>query len=194
MTKQIVIGVTVAFLSCAPVAGQAPSGAAAEANRPSNGVLEMSLRPIFPEVATGDPERPPVVGAWQGIIEVTIKNISALRVRCTRRNWYFQYDLQVLDSEGNPVPLTDFGRQWFSAPGARPAGHSVSVSVTDLEPSEQFTDRLNLASAFQLRPGGTYTVKLRRSRDLPPVDAMGRPLPELSATVIIGAGPAGTER
>lgn len=182
-----------ALLAC----GQVPSDAAGQAaDHPSNGVVEMSLKPVFPVDSAAqrrrDPSLPPVYGSWAGVVEVTIKNTSPLKIRCiTSHAFWFDHDVQVLDPDGNPVPLTPLGQ---SALPVKPGPHPDSGAVEDLEPSQQSTETLLLQAIFQIVPGKTYTVRVRRSRGLPPVDAMGRPLPELSATVVIKGGPGGADR
>jgi hypothetical protein len=131
---------------------------------------------------------------WGGVVAVTIKNTSSGVVRCTRRSWLLQYAVQVFDSEGKPVPLTPFGEKAYAGITEGPhIGYSGPISLTDLEPAQEFTDQLDLASVFQLKPGGTFTVRIKRSRDLPQTDSSGRTLRELSATLIVKGGPGGRD-
>lgn len=197
MTKQIATGLAAALLAFSSGAGQASRGAADQADHPSNGTLEMSLRPIFPQVwapPPRDPDRPMVDGRWEGIIEATFKNTSGMKIRCTNLSWYMQYDVQVLDSEGDLAPLTALGQSEFPRRRGPRAGYSGPAGVVNLEPSQEFAARLNLTTIFQIKPGESYTVKVRRLEGLPPVDAMGRPLPELSATIVIKGGPGGADQ
>lgn len=188
----------VAVLGLFALAAQAQSPASSdETGHPSNGVLEMTLAPMFPQVM--GPRRPGSVsrlqdGVWDGTVEVTLKNISNLRVHWEAKRWAAAYDLEVFDAEGRPVPLTPFGD------GAVAAKHSSSpllgvqhTSPIDLEPSQSTTDVLPLGAYFQIKRSQTYTIKVRRSRDLPQFDQLGRPLAGLSATLVVKGGPGGSD-
>jgi hypothetical protein len=196
MAKQIVVCVAAALSMCVHAAGQASGTATGQSDHPSNGVVQMSITPVFPLIGgrPGDPGGPPVEGIWQGVLEVTITNVSALKVRCVRRAWWWdEYSVQLLDSGADPAPLTPLGSERMPNAGG-PQTVPGSGSLADLEPSQKFTDKLNLALIYRIKPGQTYTVRIRRSRDLPPVDAVGRPLPELSATIVIKGGPGGADK
>lgn len=196
MTKQFAVGLAVAVLTCGSGTGQAPRGGTDQVEHPSNGILEMTLQPIFPQVwapPPRDPDRPTVDGAWEGIIEATFKNISGMKIRCTNLLWYMQYDVQVLDSQGNLMRLTSLGQNEYPR-RSRTRLYSGPVGVVDLQPSQEFTARLNLTNIFQIKSGEDYTVKVRRLDGLPPVDATGRPASELSATIVIKGGPGGADK
>ena len=138
------------------------------------------------------------------MVAVTLKNISGAKFRCTRRAWWLQYKVEVFDSGGKPVPLTPFGESEFASAEGPTRGYSGPISLTDLESMQALTDRLILNDIFQLKRGDAFRVKVRRSRDLPQVDSLGRPhLPqmdalgrsfnELSATLVVKGGPGGRD-
>ena len=74
-----------------------------------------------------------------------------------------------------------------------PSVHCVANPLKHEPWSQEFTDELDLATIFQIKRGGTFTVKVRRSRDLPQVDFTGAPLRELSATLVVKGGPGGRD-
>jgi hypothetical protein len=197
MTRQVAITIIAVFSSSSFLYAQSSSGLADQTDHPSNGVFEMTLSRVFPQVlapSPRDPDRPLRDGVWNGVVAVTLKNISGSKFRCTRRAWWLQYKVQVFDSEGKPVPLTPFGVSEFALAAGSPRGSSGPVSLTDLEPMQELTDRLILTDMFQLQRGGTFTIKVGRSRDLPQVDSLGWPLHELSATLVVKGGPGGRDK
>lgn len=166
-----------------------------EPDNPSNGVLEMTIAPIFPQVP--GPHRPgePLLrdDIWDGAVEVKLKNVSSVKLSWFEREWWAEYDLEVLDAEGAPAPLTDFGKRAIAARLASgPLKGFRQVSQIDLDPSKSFTSHLLVGTCFRLQRGQTYTVKIRRSPD-PQVDRLGRPLTALCATITIKGGPGGTD-
>lgn len=207
MTRQIAITIIAVFSSSTFLCAQSSSGLADQADHPSNGVFEMTLSPIFPQVlapSPRDPDRPLQDGVWNGVVAVTLKNISGAKFRCTRRAWWLQYKVEVFDSGGKPVPPTPFGESEFALAEGPHRGYSGPISLTDLESMQELTDKLDLATFFQLKRGDAFTIKVRRSRDLPQVDSFGRPqlpqmdalgrsLNELSATLVVKGGPGGRD-
>ena len=193
MTR-LAITVTAWLLSSTFLNAQPSGGPADQTDHPSNSLFEMKLSPIFPQVRaapSSDPDRMFEGGVWNGEVAVTIKNISRSKLRLVRRIWWWQYSVEVLDSDNKPVPLTPYGEGQF--PVRQQHSMSGPVSLTDLEPSQEFTEELDLATIFQIKRGGTFTIKVRRSRDLPQVDFTGTPLRELSVTLVVKGGPGGRD-
>jgi hypothetical protein len=61
--------------------------------------------------------------------------------------------------------------------GAAELYHQVLPSRTRAQQANLYPD--NLSNYFKLEPGHAYTVVIRRSRGLPTVDELGRPLKEV---------------
>ena len=70
------------------------------------------------------------------------------------------YELQVLDSKGEPVPFSRFGKQ---GENIRKAGSSAVV--TSLAPGKELEFHLNLARIFDLTLEGDYTLNIRRDME-----------------------------
>jgi hypothetical protein len=67
------------------------------------------------------------------------------------------FELQVLDSKGQPVPLTRFGKQ---AENIRKAGSSAAPIPVAAGKDQEF--HVNLARLFDLTLEGDYTLNVRR--------------------------------
>ena len=195
MPRHVAVTIIPLLISGAFLYGQQSGGLTSQTDHPSNGVLEMTLSPVFPQVLgphIRGVEPYMVDDLWNGVVAVTFKNVSGSKLQIVRKStWWLQYMVEVFDSEGKPAPLTPLGEQTFSAPGGPHMGLSISNWPIDLEPTQQSTEDLILPAIFQLKRGGTYTIRIRRSRDLPKVDTFGRPVGELSATLIVKGGPGG---
>jgi hypothetical protein len=156
-------------------------------DRPSNGVFEMTLAPVFPQVLVhglGEPLHM-ADGFWAGVISVTLKNVSRSMVRFDAAKYFVQqYTCQVLDSSGKPVPLTEWGRQNATGPWMLGGG-----SRLDLPPGEVYKSQIPLHFMFAIAPGQNYTVKVKCSKWLPALDASGQPLGEVSVTLAIDGVP-----
>ena len=194
MARQVAVTIIPLLISGAFLQGQQLGGLSSQMDHPSNGVLEMTLSPVFPQVLgphIRGVEPYMVDDVWDGVLAVTLKNVSGSKIQYIRKTWWLQYVVEVFDSVGKPVPLTPFGEQQLSVPAGPHKGYSGGASIVEIDPTQQFTERLILAAVFQLERGATYTIKIRRSRDLPQVDTFGRPIGELSATLVVKGGPGG---
>jgi hypothetical protein len=54
-------------------------------------------------------------------------------------------------------------------------------------PAQAYTDQLELSLVYPIKPGESYTIKIKRSRGLPTKDAAGKQIanPELACTLVI---------
>jgi hypothetical protein len=186
--------VLVALLILTPKA-KPQAGSTAQADHPSNEVLEMALAPVFPQVV--GPRQPGSASRlrddiWDGVLEVTLRNVSDVKVSFIRRSGVAQYDIEVIDAEGKKEDLTPLGKDQLSAAKGTPS-YSGPVSIINLDPGQVFSERILLAEKFHFKRGQTYSVKVRRTRDLPQFDQFGRSLAELSVTVVVKGGPGGSD-
>jgi hypothetical protein len=76
-------------------------------------------------------------------------------------NWfhtkYTNLDLNLLDADGRPVPLTRFGKIAFG--DTRGIGSGI---IDRLAPGKETDDTLNLARLFDLTQEGQYTLTIRQ--------------------------------
>ena len=154
-------------------------------DRPSNGTLEISIEPVLRPQPLRRSSDPPMDAFWDGLIKIHLKNISASSVHLVHTS--LDNEVIVLDSSGEAVPMTDYGKKVLEAQRLGPA-YSGPVSTFDVEPGREFVFIQDLAQRFQIQPGEAYIVKLRRSKGLPMRDASGWPLGyrrEVSTTLSI---------
>ena len=163
-----------------------PSSARPTLDEPSNGVLELSARPIL-DTAHG---RDPAPTIWQGLVEVTVKNISQRPVRIAEGA--LTYELSAWDSSGMLVPKTRFGEQVEAAQRDGPTRMPATATV-DLLPGQEYTRTLGLRTYFLIEPGRDCTVRLKRwDRSMALIDESGKRLAlrELSKTLKAVGHPA----
>jgi hypothetical protein len=129
------------------------------------------------------PDPPPQV--WEGAIEITVKNVSGQVVHLEESD--LTYELSVLDSSGNPVPRTEYGKQIETVQRDRSKmGFSPAIGIYDLRPGEEHTRTWGLSMFFKIQPGQDYRVKLSRLPDsMAAIDKTGKrvALRELSRTL-----------
>jgi len=169
------------------------TGIETTADHPSNGIVEIVATPIAepthgPRALTDPPE---VFLPWRGLLDVAIRNVSRKMVTLDEGTWTRNYIVEVLDSSGKPVPLTDEGKNLADV-ASRPRDPLDYVGPAHrlkLTPGQESTTKMDVAQIFQVAPGTAYKIKIRRSAFLPTVDENGKPLAqrELSCTVTIDA-------
>ena len=145
----------------------------------SNGLLEMSVGPV--KESTDAP------GGWRGgVLAITLKDVSLSQpVDVIEWDPEAQYECEVLDAAGKPVPLTAEGEKLRDSRHNRLLVRS-KLQIVRLNPGEQFTTQLDIARLFQIRPKAMYVVKVRRSAGLPDRGQSGRRIEqELSRTWVI---------
>jgi len=153
------------------------------ATHPSNGVLELSARPVPEERPRPESERHNVYGPWTGTVVVTIRNISRSVIPLLEVNAEWEFDIEVLDQAGSAVPRTERGKRLPSGPVRKLTG-MASIQQVKLVPLEETTFKMDISKVYQVEPGHAYRVTLRRLWGLPKVDEAGKPLqqPEISCS------------
>jgi hypothetical protein len=153
-------------------AAQAPS--APNAPRPSNGVVELSAKPIVARDPGPQSQPPEVYAPWAGLVEITLRNISKGVIRLEEIGTIPEFQVEIWDSTGHPVSLTDAGKR--AAASSRQYLGAISVSILDLVPLQDITLKLDVSKRHEIRPGEAYKVTIRRSRGLPTTDEDGKAL------------------
>jgi hypothetical protein len=144
-----------------------------EPDQSANGMLEMRVRQVFdpePPRRKIDPPKEPV---WHGTIEITVKNVSRGVVRFIEGEGTYQFS--VMESGGNPAPLTEYGKKVLT-PRQGPPSFSGPVSSFDLEPGQELTRETHLSAVYKIEPGQAYTIRVRCSRGFPMVNPEGWPV------------------
>jgi len=163
------------------------------ADHPSNGIVEIVATPIAepthePRALTDPPE---VFLPWRGLLSVAIRNVSREMVTLDAVMWTREYVVEVLDSSGKPVPLTDYGKSLADVASRPRDPHSYSgpAARVTITPGQESTTKMDVSQVFQVAPGTAYKIRIRRSAFLPSVDEYGKPIAqrELSCTVTIDA-------
>jgi len=129
----------------------------------------------------------PVDKRWRGgFVAITFTNVSQTEVvNVAEWDVEAQHEVEVTDAAGKPVPLSADGEKLAASRHDR-LGYRVSSVTMTLRPGEQFTDTIDVARLFQIRPGVPYTIRVRRSAGLPTYDRSGRKIEqELSRTLVI---------
>jgi hypothetical protein len=188
MSTQISFGLFLS-LTCIAASGQTPPVPRPTTDHPSNGVVEMIVKADLTEREHEmRNEGASLLAPWRGILQVTIRNLSAETLKLMELSWDQEYEFEVLDSSGKSVPPTKEGEKSFIMahdPLQVPLGGPIGY--LELGGMQDFSGTINLAQLFQIRPGQAYKVRIRRSKGLPKVDEHGKPLkdPELRCTVDI---------
>ena len=166
------IGVLSFLLVSAVVGAQTPSAVAPL--RPSNGVVEMSAKPILASVPRPQSEIREAYSPWAGLIEITIRNISRGVIRLEEVAPAAEFEADVLDSAGRPIARTEAGNRAVN-PNRKFSG-AISVSLLQLVPLQETILRVDVSKLFDIAPRKAYTVTIRRSRGLPKIGEDGKPL------------------
>jgi hypothetical protein len=159
-------------------------GAAGEADHPSNGVVELIVKPALDSEVLRQLDPRSVYGPWTGLLQITIRNASRGMVHLGEVAADFEYKFEVLDSSGKAVPQTELGRDHsdlVAHPDPR-RPYTGPVSVFDLVPLQEFTDEIDIAMFYRVRPGQAYKIKVRRAAGLPGVDEAGKPLKQVEVS------------
>ena len=157
-----------------------------EEDHPSNGIVELAVKPIPDLNRLGNPTSKEVY-LWTGLLETSILNVSSGMVRLVEVVDWEEYAFTVLDSSGKPVPLTERGKKERDSAAHPGAVHIGSASVIDLGPLKEFKDKIDLSEYYQVQPGQAYKIGIKRTKGLPIVDEGGKPLKrvEVSCSVEI---------
>jgi hypothetical protein len=167
--------ITAALLVAKLGSGQAPAA------HPTNGALELSATP------RPDPDPRPAgkrieqYVPWHGIVEIAIRNVSFAPVMI--EDMPCDFGFEVLDSAGRPIEQTEFGKECaeiFRRIG--PPTMVLSYSHHHLAPTQQTVHPVDLSNLFKVEPGHAYTIVVRRSRALPKVDELGRPIKDVEVS------------
>lgn len=112
-------------------------------------------------------------------LQVCMTNISDHELRLD--NAITKNDFQVTDSGGNPVPLTNAGRDI-----RRMFGEGSANTVFPVRPAESLCGFSTLATLFELTKTGRYTVQVGRSddRDLASGHQRAENLPMVRSNII----------
>jgi hypothetical protein len=167
--------ITATLLVAGLASGQAPAA------HPTNGVLELSATPRPDHDPRPAGKRIEQYVPWHGIVEITIQNISLapLMIEDTPCDFGFE----VFDSAERPIEQTESGKQCaeiFRRIG--PPTMVLSSSHHHLAPMQQTVYPVDLSNFFKIEPGHAYTIVIRRSRGLPMVDEIGKPLKEVEVS------------
>lgn len=173
-----------------------PAGAVdgtAEADHPSNGVVDLSAKPVVDDGQghARDTSNHDPYGPWDGFVWLTIRNVSRGMVHLVEIAADEEYTFEVVDPSGKAVPLTELGKQ-ERGEAASPDPHRFhigSVSMYDLGPTQERSSRFNFAVFYQVRRSREYKIRIKRTQGLPTVDESGKPLKqaEVSCSVEIPA-------
>jgi len=166
----------IAALLVARLASGQPSAA-----HPTNGDLELSATPIPAPDTRPAGKRIEQYVPWHGMVQLTIRNMSFAPVMI--EDMPCDFGFEVLDSAGRPIEQTESGKQCaeiFKRIG--PPTMVLSVSHHHLAPVQQTVYPVDLSNLFKIEPGHAYTVVVRRSRGLPMIDELGRPLKEVEVS------------
>jgi hypothetical protein len=142
---------------------------------PSNGVLELSARPVPEEPPRSESQRHNVYGRWTGKVVITIRNICRGVVPLSEVNPEWDFDTEVLDGSGLAVLRTESGKSLPSGPDRKLTGFA-SLHHFKLAPLEELTLKMDVSRVYQVEPGHAYKVTLRRLWGLPKLDEAGKPL------------------
>lgn len=195
MLKQIGAAVLVFFYASgsrtqAQMVGAATPDVTPARDHPSNGIVELIVAPVpVPFRRHSLMDLPEAYAPWAGVLSLRVRNISLGPARVDESDPLFEYTVEVLDSSGKPVPMTERGRTATEA-ASRPRsrfGHYGPASAFKLMPGEDVYVQMDLSKFYQVVSGRAYTIKMKRSVGLPMIDEHGKPLQqwELSCTVTI---------
>jgi hypothetical protein len=166
-------------------------GTEAAADRPSNGVVEIVVTPMAepthePRALTDPPE---MFLPWKGLLNVRIRNISGGIARVDEGTWTREYVVEVVDSSGKPVPMTDRGRSLADAASKPrdPLDYIGPAARVKLTPGQEINTKMDVSQVFRVVSGTAYKIRLRRTAGLPAVDEYGKAISQrdLSCTVMI---------
>ena len=171
---------TASIVILASFAAQAQTPAEPPSVRPSNGVLELSAAPRLGHDPRPIGKRHEEYLPWRGLIKITIRNVSFAAATLDETG-VWDFDLDVLDSAGQPVVRTDLGKRLADVPRTGPATNLFASRIL-LAPLKEISSEVDLLNYFKIEPGHAYKVVIRRSKGLPKVDEVGRPLKEIEVS------------
>jgi hypothetical protein len=135
--------------------------------------IAISARPVVKfEHFRHDVPPPPRV-PWAGLVEIALTNRSAGMVRMINRPAIWDYQVEIEDVSGEPVPLTELAKKMA---GKNPDMMHLPTGVYDHVPAEDWRDGLDVSLLYQIKPGHGYKVTLIRWRGLWVIDAKGKVL------------------
>lgn len=91
------------------------------------------------------------------VLVATIKNVTDQRVLLYETNFLLDYKIEVRDEAGRKIDLTEAGVRRH-----RDAGGYYGWKPVYLSPGKRFEERFDIAGLYDLEPGGTYRIRLRR--------------------------------
>lgn len=98
--------------TCLGCAGAQSASAlrSASSDEPSNGVIELAATPglAWEHRMASDHD---IYKPWLGVINISLRSVSRGMAHLETSSWAQDYRFEVVDSDGRPVPLTDFGKQ-----------------------------------------------------------------------------------
>jgi len=105
-----------------------------------------------------------------------VRNISLGPARVDEADSLFEYTIEVLDSSGKLVPMTERGKSTTEAASRprSPFGYYGPASAFKLMPGEDVYTQVDLSKFYQVVSGRAYTIKIKRSVGLPKVDEYGK--------------------
>jgi hypothetical protein len=179
------------FCARTQIVGAAIPSGIPSGDHPSNGVVELIVMPApapghRPHALTEPPE---AYAPWDGLLNVSVRNISLGATIVDGGSWDRDFTVEVLDSTGKPVPMTEHSKSIAEAASRPrdPFGHQGPAYRAKLMPGQDSHFQMDVSQIYQVVPGRAYKIRIKRSAGLPKVDEYGKPLQqrELSCTVII---------
>jgi len=102
-------------------------------------------------------------------IEVTLTNASSRRVLIQERNPATDYEIDVRDERGTPVPETDLGRKLKEPPVIPMNSRNFGKY---LRPNESTKETIPLSDLYSLSHAGQYTIQVSRLMSNKPKDVV----------------------
>ena len=98
-------------------------------------------------------------GATVGI-EVTMVNNSQRTVVIRESNPLDEYVINIRDGNGNPAPLTEYGRKFKSGGTKMIVNRNIVIT---LKPHERGTDVIPISDLYDMSHAGKYTIQIDRA-------------------------------
>jgi len=147
-------------------------------DRPSNGVLRLTAEAVstsHPKDVGDPPLLPNGRKLWEGVLMLKVTNISQRMVTLDVDSAQISFYYEVWDVATRKRVLgTPYGERvagWQRGPLM-----FTHPDTLHLAPGEFYEGMLDLAKLFQLKVGGVYTVKIRRTIGARTRDEAGKPL------------------
>jgi hypothetical protein len=124
-----------------------------------NSAIALSARPLVAFERFRHNEPPPPRAPWAGVVEITLTNRSKGIVRMIDTLAIWDYQVEIEDVSGEPVPLTELAKKMA---GKNPDVMPLPRSAYDHVPAEDWKGTLDVSKLYEIKPGHGYKVTLRR--------------------------------